>query len=344
MTMQETWIVTGGAGFIGSNFVRLALAENWCAKVVVFDALTYAGNLDNLQPYLESDSRLVFVRGDVANAGDVEKVFADHKPDRVFHFAAESHVDRSIQNSAPFVITNVLGTQLLLSAARKHETKRFLLVSTDEVYGALPLNSVDKFHEKRPYCPSSPYAASKASADFLALAAFHTYGQDVVITNCSNNYGPYQFPEKLIPLMIMNALKGEQLPVYGDGLYVRDWIHVEDHCRAVRLCGLEGKSGETYCIGSDNEQPNIAVVKMILKLTGRDETLIRYVKDRPGHDRRYAIDSAKVHEQLGWKPRIDWAHGLAATVRWYVDNATWLDRIRTGEFQKYYAELYGDRQ
>lgn len=341
--MGETWLVTGGAGFIGSNFVRLALEENWCARVVVLDALTYAGNPENLIPYLGKDERLAFLKGDIANGGDVEKAFVEHMPDRVFHFAAESHVDRSILDPAPFVATNVLGTQILLSAARRHKTGRFLLVSTDEVYGALPLDSSERFHEKRPYAPKSPYAASKAAADLLAVAAFHTHAQDIVITNCSNNYGPYQFPEKLIPLMIMNAMRGEALPVYGDGLYVRDWIHVEDHCRAVRLCGEAGRAGETYCIGADNEQPNINVVKMILRHTGRDESLIRYVKDRPGHDRRYAIDSTKIRTELGWRPLMGWEEGLAATVKWYRDNLQWIERIRSGEFQKYYAELYGGR-
>jgi dTDP-glucose 4,6-dehydratase len=341
--MQETWLVTGGAGFIGSNFVRLALAENWCARLVVLDALTYAGNLENLDPYLKNDPRLVFVRANITDGEAVERVFKEHQPHRVFHFAAESHVDRSIEDPAPFVATNVLGTQILLSAARRAGTKRFLLVSTDEVYGALPLGSTERFHEKRPYAPSSPYAASKAGADLLSLAAYHTYGQDVVITNCSNNYGPYQFPEKLIPLMIMNAFNDVQLPVYGDGLYVRDWIHVEDHCRAVKLCGLEGRSGETYCIGSDNEQPNINVVRTILRLTGKTESLIEYVKDRPGHDRRYAIDSAKIRTELGWKPAINWEAGLAATVQWYRDNTGWLERIRSGAFQKYYEQLYGNR-
>jgi dTDP-glucose 4,6-dehydratase len=341
--MSRTWLVTGGAGFIGSNFVRLALEESRASKIVVFDVLTYAGNLENLIPFVETDSRLVFVRGDIAKASDVEAVFAEHSPTEVFHFAAESHVDRSIDDPAPFVYTNVLGTQVLLNAARRHGTKRFIMVSTDEVYGALSLGTTDRFHEKLPYNPSSPYAASKASADLLAKAMFHTYGMDVVITNCSNNYGPYQFPEKLIPLMIMNAFAGESLPVYGDGLYVRDWIHVEDHCRGVMAVAERGRAGETYCIGTENEQPNIAIVKKILELTGRDETLIRYVKDRPGHDRRYSIDPTKVKAETGWEPQIAWEEGIRSTVQWYRDHAEWLQRIKSGEFRSYYDRMYAGR-
>lgn len=336
-----TWIVTGGCGFIASNFVRLALKEGWCGRVVVFDLLTYAGRLENLAPMLEDDPRLVFVRGDIANGEDVEALLAAHPAEVLFNFAAESHVDRSIHDAAPFVRTNVLGTQVLLAAARRHGVGRFVQVSTDEVYGALPLDSEERFHEGRPYAPKSPYAASKAGADFLALAAHHTFGQDVIVTNCSNNYGPYQFPEKLIPLMIMNALAGRKLPVYGDGLYVRDWIHVEDHCRAVRACAEKGEAGGTYCIGADNEQPNIAVIRRILELTGRGEELIEYVKDRPGHDRRYAIDSARVHRRIGWRPAISWEEGLAATVRWYRENTAWLDSVRQGEFGAYYDRHYG---
>jgi dTDP-glucose 4,6-dehydratase len=341
--MPGIWLVTGGAGFIGSNFVRLALQEDWADKVIVLDALTYAGNMENLLPALGTDDRLVFVRGDIGRGELVEGIFRSHKPTHVFHFAAESHVDRSIDDPAPFVYTNVLGTQVLLNAARRNGTERFIMVSTDEVYGALPLNSIERFHEERPYNPSSPYAASKASADLLAKAMFHTYGFDVVITNCSNNYGPYQFPEKLIPLMIMNAFAGEPLPVYGDGLYVRDWIHVEDHCRGVLAVAQKGRPGETYCIGAENEQPNIAIVKRILELTGRDESLIRYVKDRPGHDRRYAIDPAKVQRETGWRPRISWEAGLAGTVEWYRTSTEWLDRVRSGEFRQYYDRMYAGR-
>lgn len=336
-----TWLVTGGAGFIASNFVRLALKEGWCDRVVVFDLLTYAGRLENLAPMIEADPRLVFVRGDIADGEAVDDLFVSHPADMVFNFAAESHVDRSIHDAAPFVRTNVLGTQVLVAAARRHGVRRYIQVSTDEVYGALPLDGTDRFHEERPYAPKSPYAASKAGADFLVLAAHHTFGQNVIVTNCSNNYGPYQFPEKLIPLMIMNALAGKKLPVYGDGLYVRDWIHVEDHCRAVRACAIDGKAGETYCIGADNEQPNINVVRRILELTGRGEDLIEYVKDRPGHDRRYAIDSSKVHREIGWKPAISWDEGLAATVQWYKENSAWLESVTQGEFGAYYMRHYG---
>ena len=343
--MKGTWLVTGGAGFIGSNFVRLALAEGWCERVVVLDALTYAGNLENLLPFLGSDDRLVFERGDIAEVEDVRRVFDAHRPAVVFHFAAESHVDRSIYEPAVFVRTNVTGTQLLLNAARECGVERFVHVSTDEVYGALQLDSPEKFHEGRPFDPHSPYAASKAGADLLVKAAFHTHHQNVVITNCSNNYGPYQFPEKLIPLMILKALAGESLPVYGDGLYVRDWIHVEDHCRGVLRCAEAGVAGETYCIGSDNEQPNLAVVRKILQLTGRDESLVHYVKDRPGHDRRYAIDATRIRTQLGWQPRHSWEQGLAATVQWYRDNTEWMERLRNGEarafFERHYAERSG---
>lgn len=342
-TAQETWLVTGGAGFIGSNFVRLALAEKWCSRIIVFDALTYAANLDNLAPWLGQDDRLVFVRGDIAVPADVETAMAQQTPARVFHFAAESHVDRSIDDPAPFIRTNVLGTQVMLDAARRHKVARFVHVSTDEVYGALPLDSTERFHETRPYNPKSPYAASKAGADLLVRAAHHTYGQDVVITNCSNNYGPFQYPEKLIPLTIMNAIAGNSIPVYGDGLYVRDWIHVVDHCRAVRLVGESGRAGDTYCIGTENEQPNIDVVRRILRLTGRDESLIRYVVDRPGHDRRYGIDPSKIYTELNWKPEIDWDSGLAATVAWYEENKRWLERIRTGEFRTYYERMYSGR-
>ncbi len=342
MSASTTWLVTGAAGFIGSNFVRLALSERWCSRVVALDALTYAGNLENLAQWTGEPDRFAFVRGDVADPNTVDRVFAGHKPSAVIHFAAESHVDRSIEDPAPFIHTNVTGTQVLLGAARAAPgSPRMLHVSTDEVYGSLALDSTERFHEDRPYDPRSPYAASKAAADFLVRAAFHTHGQDVIITNCSNNYGPYQFPEKLIPLAIMNLLRGERVPVYGDGLNVRDWIHVEDHCRAVRACLEHGRSGETYCIGAENEQANIAVVRALAELTGRGESAIRYVRDRPGHDRRYAIDPAKARHELGWEPCIPWKEGLADTVRWYRENTSWLENVRTGEFLNFYDRLYG---
>ncbi len=342
MSGQGTWLVTGAAGFIGSNFVHLALGERWCGRVVAFDALTYAGNLGNLERWTADRERFDFVRGDVADPDAVGRVFAEYEPSAVVHFAAESHVDRSIEDPAPFLHTNVTGTQVVLGAAREAPgAPRMLHVSTDEVYGSLPLDSTERFHEQRPYDPRSPYAASKAGADFLVRAAHHTHGQDVVITNCSNNYGPYQFPEKLIPLAIMNLLRGEQVPVYGDGLNVRDWIHVEDHCRAVRACLERGRSGETYCIGADNEQPNIEVVRALLPLLGRGELAIRFVRDRPGHDRRYAIDASKIRRETGWAPRIAWKEGLADTVRWYRENPEWLASVRSGEFLSYYERLYG---
>jgi len=340
--MAETWLVTGGAGFIGSNFVDIALAESWCDRLVVLDALTYAGSIENLRPLIDDDPRLVFVLGDVADPVAAGETIKDYRPAMVFHFAAESHVDRSILDPAPFIRTNVLGTQVMLDAARREGVRRFVHVSTDEVFGALPINTTDRFSEATPYAPNSPYAASKAGSDLLVRAAFHTHGQNVVITNCSNNYGPFQYPEKLIPLMISNALAGKPLPVYGDGLYVRDWIHVEDHCRAVISAALKGRAGETYCIGGDNEQPNIAVVRDILALTGCDDSLIEYVRDRPGHDRRYAIDSTKARTELDWAPRIAWKDGLASTVEWYRDRAEWIDRIRTGgNYEAYYAKQYG---
>lgn len=325
--MSKVWVVTGGAGFIGSNFVRLALNEEWCDKVVVVDTLTYAGHRENLAPFLGKDDRLELVVADIADAQAMDKVMANHGPEKVFHFAAESHVDRSIDDPAPFIHTNILGTQVLLDAARKNEVQRFVHVSTDEVYGSLSLESTDKFHEKCPYAPNSPYAASKASADMLVRAAFHTHDQNVVITNCSNNYGPYQFPEKLIPLMITNAMAGKALPVYGDGLYVRDWIHVEDHCRAVLIVGDKGACGETYCVGSDNEQPNIKIVKQILAFANRDESFIKYVKDRPGHDRRYAIDSGKILTELGWKAETPWETGLEETFNWYAAHDEWVSQV-----------------
>ncbi|MDX2176541.1 MAG: dTDP-glucose 4,6-dehydratase [Candidatus Sumerlaeia bacterium] len=340
---SRTWLVTGAAGFIGSNFVHLALDENWCNRVVAVDLLTYAGNLENLERHLGKDDRLAFHRVDVTDASAIRAILAQEKPATIFHLAAESHVDRSIEDPAPFIRTNVLGTQVLLDAARRAGVPRFLLVSTDEVYGSLALDSQERFHEGLPLTPSSPYAASKAASDLLALAAHHTHGQDVVITRCSNNYGPYQFPEKLIPLMIMNAVAGEPLPVYGDGLNVRDWIHVSDHCRALRAAAEHGLSGHAYNIGSDNERPNIDVVKTLLKILDRPESLIKYVKDRPGHDRRYAIDAAKAHRELGWQPRVPFERGLRETAHWYLENAGWMERIRSGEFLSYYERMYAGR-
>lgn len=340
---NRTWLITGAAGFIGSNFVRLALAENWCDKIVAADLLTYAGNLENLEGLLGKDDRLVFERVDVADATAMRALVAAHAPDMVFHLAAESHVDRSIEDPTPFIRTNVMGTQVVLDAARRAGVRRFVHVSTDEVYGALALDSTEKFHERLPLAPNSPYAASKAGSDFLVLAAYHTHGQEVVITRCSNNYGPYQFPEKLLPLMISNALENKDLPVYGDGLYVRDWIHVHDHCRGIRAAAEGGSTGEAYNIGADNERRNIDLVKTLLRMLDRPESLIKYVRDRPGHDRRYAIDSSKLHAETGWAPRVGFEDGLRATIDWYLANREWLARIKSGEFMNYYEKMYAGR-
>jgi dTDP-glucose 4,6-dehydratase len=345
---METILVTGGAGFIGSCFVRQCIAEQTC-RVVNFDNLTYAGNLDSLQS-VESDPRYVFVRGDVADRAAVDRVLAEHSPAAIVHFAAESHVDRSIDGPAAFVRTNVQGTFELLDAARRRlaqlpadrrEAFRFLHVSTDEVYGSL--GPAGRFTESSPYDPSSPYSASKAAADHLARAYFRTFGLPVLVTNCSNNYGPYQFPEKLIPLMILNAVEGKPLPVYGDGQNVRDWLFVEDHCRALWRILTAGRPGETYNIGGNCEQKNLDVVQTICRLV--DElrpglphascsSLITYVKDRPGHDRRYAIDADKIRRELGWRPEHDFAAGMRRTVEWYLDNSQWIARVASGEYQR----------
>jgi dTDP-glucose 4,6-dehydratase len=340
---MASWFVTGAAGFIGSNFVRLALEEGWADSLHAFDLLTYAGNLENLEPMLGTDPRLRFTRGDVADATAVREALAASRPDVIIHFAAESHVDRSIEDPAPFVRTNVMGTQVLLAEARRAGTKTLVLVSTDEVYGALPLGTPERFVEERGLAPKSPYAASKAAADLLAIAAGHTYGQDVRITRCSNNYGPFQFPEKLIPLMVCNAMEGKPLPVYGDGLYVRDWIHVADHCRAVRAVIDRGQPGRVYNVGADNEVPNIDLVHRILALVGRDGSLIRHVQDRPGHDRRYAVDASRLRAETGWAPRVDFEAGLRETVEWYRANTAWLAKIRSGEFRTYYERMYSGR-
>ena len=335
---MSTVLVTGGAGFIGSNLVRLLLRERPQWTLVNLDKLTYAGNAESLAD-LRLDPRHLFVRGDIANAELIEHLLRTHAVDAVLNLAAESHVDRSILGPGIFVETNVSGTQVLLEAARLAKVKRFVHISTDEVYGSL--GATGKFSEDSPLKPSSPYSASKTAADLLALSYGHTFGMDVVVTRCSNNYGPYQFPEKLIPLMIANALEGRKLPVYGDGQQVRDWIHVDDHCRAILAALESGKSGEIYNIGSDNEWPNLMIVTRIIELLGKGS--IEHVKDRPGHDRRYAIDARKAHAQLGWAPQIQFAEGLRRTVDWYVQNRGWWERVRTGEYRSYYERNYGAR-
>jgi dTDP-glucose 4,6-dehydratase len=319
-------LITGGCGFIGSNFVRFVLDHYQPEFVTNVDALTYAGNLDNLAGVAESaGTRYEFFRADIADSVAMDMIMAKHQFYAVINFAAESHVDRSITSGSDFVHTNVLGTEVLLAAARRHGVKRFVQVSTDEVYGSL--GAEGRFTETSPIEPSSPYSASKASADMLALAAFKTFGQEVMITRCSNNYGPYQFPEKLIPLMITRALADEKLPVYGDGLNVRDWIHVEDHCRAVMAVLLEGEPGEVYNVGADTEQTNISVVESILQTLGKSRDLISYVEDRLGHDRRYAIDSSKIREKLEWHPIHQFEPSLRETIQWYIENEGWWKKL-----------------
>ena len=339
--MSTTCIVTGGAGFIGSNFLHMLaeLRPDW--KLVNLDALTYAGNLENLAS-LAARKGYSFVHGDITKNEDVEKAFAAAKGSErtlLVHFAAESHVDRSIQSGLPFVLTNVAGTQVLLDAARRHGVQRFLHVSTDEVYGSL--GATGAFREDTPLAPNSPYSASKTGSDLLVRAAHHTHGMDCVITRCSNNYGPYQFPEKFLPLMIANATEGKPIPVYGDGQQVRDWLYVRDHCEALLAALEKGKSGEVYNIGGNNEMKNLDLVKQVLGALGKPESLITYVKDRPGHDRRYAIDATKIRRELGWTPRYTFAEALPLTIRWYQGNGAWLQRVRSGAYREYYARQYG---
>jgi dTDP-glucose 4,6-dehydratase len=333
-------LLTGGAGFIGSNLVRLLLAERPGWRVVNLDKLTYAGNAESLAG-LEANPRYRFVRGDVCNGELVGDLFETERIDAVLHLAAESHVDRSILAPSVFIETNVRGTQVLLEAARELGVTRFVHVSTDEVYGSLGPTGL--FTETTPLDPSSPYSASKAASDLLALAYAHTFDLPVVVTRCSNNYGPYQFPEKLIPLMIANALRDLPLPVYGDGLNVRDWIHVEDHCRGLLAALEQGEAGEVYNLGASSERTNLEIVRQVLKLVGKPESLVRFVKDRPGHDRRYAIDSTKARARLGWAPRHAFEEALAATVSWYVEHRGWWERIISGEYVKYYERQYGGR-
>jgi dTDP-glucose 4,6-dehydratase len=340
--MTHTILVTGGAGFIGSNFVHMLAEIRPGVRVVNLDALTYAGNLENLEPVAKNKDN-VFVHGDITRPEDVEKAFGAAQTAggsvSVVHFAAESHVDRSIQSGAPFVLTNVVGTQVLLDASRKHGVSKFVHVSTDEVYGSLGATGL--FTEETPLAPNSPYSASKAGSDLLVRAAVHTHGFPACITRCSNNYGPYQFPEKFLPLMIANATEGKAIPVYGDGLYVRDWLYVRDHCEAILAVLEKGRTGEAYNIGGNNELANIVLVRHVLAALGRPESLITYVKDRPGHDRRYAIDASKIRRELGWSPRFTFETALPATIRWYAEHAGWLQRVRSGAYREYYARQYG---
>ena len=330
--------VTGGAGFIGSAFVRLALAEWPACKVTNYDLLTYAGNLDNVEGL--DAKRHNFIHGDITNPEAVLAALGGDV-DAIVNFAAESHVDRSIASADAFLRTNIMGAQVLLDAARARSVCRFVQISTDEVMGSLPEDGTAFFDESSPFEPNSPYAASKAAAEHLVRAAHHTFGLDTVITRCGNNYGPRQFPEKLIPLLVANALRDEQIPVYGDGQNVRDWIYVDDHCRAIMSILQSGQSGGIYNIGARNARPNLEVVTAILKQLGKPLALIRYVKDRPGHDRRYAIDPTKIETELSWKPRETWESGLAKTIRWYQDNAKWVERARSGEYRAYYSAQYG---
>lgn len=333
-------LITGGAGFIGSNFIYYQLQNHPQDEFICLDALTYAGNLETLQPVMYHDN-FKFVKGDIADRDFVYKLFETEKPDIVVNFAAESHVDRSILEPELFLRTNIIGTGVLMDACRKYGIKRYHQVSTDEVYGDLPLDRPDLFFtEETPLHTSSPYSASKASADLLVLAYHRTYGLPVTISRCSNNYGPYHFPEKLIPLMIINALHDKKLPVYGTGENVRDWLYVEDHCSAIDLIIRKGRVGEVYNIGGHNEKTNLEVVKTILKELGKGEDLITFVKDRPGHDRRYAIDPAKIHQDLGWLPKTSFAEGIKKTIKWYLDNESWWRSIINGEYQDYYNRMY----
>ncbi len=336
---MRTVFVTGGAGFIGSAFIHLVLRETDDVRIVNFDALTYAGNLENLKGVDEARHR--FVRGNICDK-DVVLSALPENADAIFNFAAESHVDRSISSAGEFVMTNVFGTQVLLDCARARNVSRFVQVSTDEVMGSLPESDDAFFREDSPLEPNSPYAASKAAAEHFVRAARETFGLETVITRCGNNYGPRQFPEKLIPLMISNALRDEPLPVYGDGLNVRDWIYVDDHARAIWLAFERGRPGAHYNIGARNERRNLEVVTSILDAVGKPHSLIRFVADRLGHDRRYAIDAELVERELGWKPLTAWEDGLRSTIDWYRTNVDWVEHIRNGEYREYYRKMYGE--
>ena len=333
-------LVTGGCGFIGSNFIRYQLSEYPDISITNLDKLTYAGNLENLKEF-ESHTGYKFVRGDIADSEFVNSLLESTNFDAVINFAAESHVDRSILDSGPFIQTNIVGTQILLDAFRKQNIKRFIQVSTDEVYGSLGAEGL--FTEETPIAPNSPYSASKAAADLLVRSYNKTFDLPAIITRCSNNYGPYQFPEKLIPLFISNAIEDKDLPIYGAGTNVRDWIHVLDHCRGIDAALRKGEVGQVYNFGGNAEMQNIEITRVLLKLLEKPESLIKYVTDRPGHDLRYAIDCRKAESELGWKPETEFQSGLEATIKWYQDNLDWVNRIRSGKYLQYYDQQYGNR-
>ena len=336
-------LVTGGAGFIGGNFIHYMLKKYREYKIMCLDALTYAGNIETLAPAMEN-ARFMFIKGNIADRGMVYSLLENEKPDVIVNFAAESHVDRSIEDPEVFLKTNIMGTQVLLDACRMFGVLRYHQVSTDEVYGDLPLNRLDLFFtEETPVHASSPYSASKAAADLLVQAYYRTYKIPVTISRCSNNYGPYHFPEKLIPLMISNALNDKPLPVYGKGENIRDWLYVEDHCSAIDLIIHNGTLGEVYNIGGHNERTNLDVVKTILRYLGKSEDLITYVKDRPGHDMRYAIDPTKIHSELGWQPKMDFDKGIVKTIEWYLQNREWVEHVTSGEYQLYYKKMHSGK-
>lgn len=337
LTDMKNILITGGAGFIGSNFINYFLSEHDDYFLVNLDKLTYAGNLENLKPS-EGKKNYNFIRGDITNTDLVNFIFEKFRIKYVINFAAETHVDRSISGSEIFYRTNVLGTNVLLETSRKYNVEKFIQISTDEVYGSLGKEGC--FTESTPLSPNSPYSSSKAAADMMVLAFHHTYGFPGIITRCSNNYGSYQFPEKLIPLMIINSLHNKKLPVYGDGLNVRDWIYVTDHNKAVEIVLESGKAGEVYNIGAENEMPNIKIVELILEHLGKSKDLIQYVKDRPGHDRRYAIDTSKIKKNLGWKPEFSFEEAITDTIEWYIRNEKWWQKIISGEYQLYYQNQY----
>jgi dTDP-glucose 4,6-dehydratase len=338
---MRTILVTGAAGFIGSNFVRMLIARGENVRLIALDKLTYAGNLANLADLLD-DTKLTFVRGDICDKPLVEKLWTDHHIREVVHFAAESHVDRSIMDSGPFVHTNIVGTQVLLDVARSRGVEKFLQVSTDEVYGSLPEDRPEiKFTEETPLAPNSPYSASKAAADCLVRSYFHTFHMPVLITRCSNNYGPYHFPEKMIPLFVTNLIEGKKVPLYGDGMNVRDWLYVEDHCEGIWTVLNKGNFGQIYNIGGHNELPNRRITEIILGEMGKNwEESVEYVKDRPGHDRRYAIDAGKIQRELGWTPRHRFEDAIKTTIQWYRDHPSWWRSIKSGEYLKYYEAQY----